>query len=189
MATICVYCAAANDLAPVYVEVARETGRMIAERGHTLIYGGANRGLMGETARATHAAGGKVIGVIPRALVDLEQAYEDADELVISDGLRDRKAILEARADGFVVLPGGLGTFDELFEVLTLRQLKYHNKPIVIVNTRSYFQPLVQMTERMCEEGFVRPTYKLLFDVVAEPLAAMEIIENYKPVEIPSRFV
>ena len=188
MATLCVYCAAANDLAPKYIEAARDTGRLIGERGHTLIYGGANRGLMGEAAHATHQAGGKVIGVIPKALVDLEQAYEDADELVISDGLRDRKAILEARADGFIVLPGGLGTFDELFEVLTLRQLKYHNKPIVIVNTFNYFDPLITMIEHMCEEGFVRPTYKLLFDVVAQPLAAVELIENYKPVEIPSRF-
>jgi hypothetical protein len=188
MATLCVYCAAANDLAPAYVEVARETGRLIAERGHTLIYGGANRGLMGEAARATHAAGGKVIGVIPKALVDLEQAYQEADELVISDGLRDRKSILEARATGFIVLPGGLGTLDELLEVLTLRQLKYHNKPIVIVDTQGYFQPFVRMIEHMCEEGFVRPTYELLFDVVPEPLAAIELIENYQPVEIPSRF-
>jgi uncharacterized protein (TIGR00730 family) len=188
MAHICVYCGAANDLAPHYIEVARTTGRLLADRGHTLVYGGGNRGLMGETARATHKAGGKVVGVIPQALVDLEQAYTESDELIVSDGLRDRKAILEARSDGFVVLPGGLGTMDELFEVLTLRQLRLHNKPIILVDTNDYFQPFIRLIEHIHTEGFVRPSYKLLYEVVAEPLDAIRHIEDYKPTPIPSRF-
>jgi uncharacterized protein (TIGR00730 family) len=188
LANICVYCGAANHLAEKYVECARETGRLIGQRGHTLVYGGANRGLMGEAARAAHAHGGKVIGVIPQSLVDLEQAYHQADELHITDGLRDRKAILEGRADGFLIIPGGLGTLDELFEVLTLKQLRLHNKPIVIVDTDGYYQPLLRLIEHLHAEGFVKETYKLMFEVVPDPLRGIEAIEHYKPIDIGSRF-
>jgi uncharacterized protein (TIGR00730 family) len=188
MANICVYCAAANDLAPIYIDAARTTGRLIGERGHALVYGGANRGLMGEVARAAHASGGKVIGVIPQALVDLEQAYHEADELIISDGLRDRKSILEARATGFLILPGGLGTFDELFEVLTLRQLRMHNKPIVLVDIDGFFQPFMRLIEHLHGHGFVGATYRKLMTLVPDPAAALDLIENYTPIEIESRF-
>jgi hypothetical protein len=188
MANICVYCGAANNVAAKYITCARETGMRIAERGHTLVYGGADRGLMGEAARATHAHGSKVIGVIPQALVDLEQAYREADELHITDGLRERKAILESRADGFMIIPGGLGTLDELFEVLTLRQLRLHNKPIVIVDLDGYYQPLLRLIEHLHAEGFVKETYKLMFEMVPDPLSGIKAIEDYKPIDIGSRF-
>jgi uncharacterized protein (TIGR00730 family) len=188
MQHICVYCSAANDLAQKYVDVAVEMGREIATRGHALVYGGSNRGLMGEMARTCQANGGKVIGVIPQVLVTLEQAYTEADELNVTDGLRERKAVMENRATAFVALAGGLGTMDELFEALTTRQLKLHNKPIVLVDTDGFYQPFVRLVEHFYAEGVVRESYKLLYHVALDPRSAVDYIEQYQPTHIPSRF-
>lgn len=185
---VCVYCGAASDLNSAYIDAARELGRLIGQHGHTLVYGGSVRGLMGDVAREVQQFGGKVIGVIPHALVDLEQAYEDADELIVTDGLRERKAIMESRATGFVALPGGLGTLDELFEALTHRQLLLHNKPIVLVDTRGFYQPFIRFIEHVHTEGFVKATYKKLFAVMPDSASAIQYLETYQPVDIESRF-
>jgi len=185
---ICVYCSAANDLAEEYIAAARETGRLIAQHGHVLVYGGGNRGLMGEVARTVTELDGRVIGVIPRILTDVEQAFSEANKLHISDGLRDRKSIMESYATGFMILPGGLGTLDELFEVLTQKQLRTLSKPIVLVNTRGYYDPLVHLFEHLHKEGFLKAQYVSFYHVAPDPQSAIEYIEQYKPVPIESRF-
>jgi uncharacterized protein (TIGR00730 family) len=129
--SVCVFCASAGGLPEEYRQAARELGRELAVRGHRLVYGGGNVGLMGEVARSVHEHGGTVVGVIPQGLVDRELAYDPADELLVTGTLRERKAEMDARADAFVALPGGFGTLEELLEVLTLRQLRLHDRPIV----------------------------------------------------------
>ncbi len=185
---ICVYCGASSSVASEYVDAARDLGRRIAARGHALVYGGGSRGLMGEVARAANDHGAHVIGVIPQMLITQEQAYQASDELIITDGLRERKAIMESRATAFIGLAGGLGTFDELFEALTHRQLLLHNKPIVLVDTNGFYQPFVRLIEHIHEQGFVKATYKKLFHVATDAEAAIDYIERCEPVEIESRF-
>lgn len=143
---ICVYCASSLKIAPSFHSVATDLGRIIAEGGHTLVYGGGNVGLMGTLAKSVHEYGGTVVGVIPRALQEIEgRAYDVADELIVTDTMQERKRIMFTRADGFAILPGGIGTLEEFFEVLTLRKLGYHDKPITIVNKDRFFDPLLDL--------------------------------------------
>ena len=135
--SICVFCASSSAVAEVYVDVARRLGRRLAERGDRLVYGGGNIGLMGTLATACHERGGYIVGVIPESLKDKELAYEAADELIVTQDMRGRKTIMEKNADAFIALPGGFGTLEELLEIITLRQLHYHDKPVVILNTAS----------------------------------------------------
>ena len=126
--SICVYCSSSDHISETYVPVAQTTGRLITERGYTLIYGGGNVGLMGVLARSVHECGGRVFGVIPEALKAIEGvAYDLADELVVTRTMQERKAIMFTKANAFLVLPGGFGTLEEFMEVLTLKQLRYHN--------------------------------------------------------------
>lgn len=153
-------------------------GRLLARRGYTLVFGGGQVGLMGEIARAVHDEGGSVLGVIPEALKEREGiAYDVADELIITRTMQERKRILFTRADGFIVLPGGFGTLEEFMEVLTLKQLGYHDKPIVVVNTDGYFEPLLSCFEYMFEEGFAHERYRSLYHVAAEPSDAISHLE------------
>src|SRR5579859_4839874 len=131
---VCVFCSSSNTIAPVYAEAARVLGSGLAERSWPLVYGGGSAGLMGEVARAVHAGGGRVIGVIPQTLLDLEVGYLAADELIVTTTMRERKALMDVRADAFVALPGGFGTLEELLEILTLKQLRWHDRPVFIVN-------------------------------------------------------
>ncbi|MBW4439126.1 MAG: TIGR00730 family Rossman fold protein [Pleurocapsa minor GSE-CHR-MK-17-07R] len=139
---ICVYCSASTTLAPEFLAMARELGTAIAQGGHTLVYGGASVGSMGEVARAAKDAGGFVIGIIPKALLDRELAYHACDELVVTENMRDRKAHLDHRSDAFIALPGGIGTLEEVFEIMTQRQLGLTTKPLVMVNQNSFYSPL-----------------------------------------------
>ena len=175
--SLCVFCASASALPEVYREVARRLGIEIARRGHRLVYGGGDVGLMGEVARAVHTAGGDVFGAIPRSLVERELAYGPADELVVTETLRERKAEMDARADGFIALPGGFGTLEELLEVLTLRQLRLHDRPIVLVNVAGYWDPFLAMVRAMIAQGFATSGEGLLFQVATTPEAAVDLIE------------
>ena len=148
MKTICVYCSSSDAIAPAYFEVARELGAQIAVRGNTLVYGGADLGLMGAVARAVHDGGGRVIGIIPQTLQERGITYDVADETIITRDLRERKAQMAARADAFVTLPGGVGTLEELLETLTLRQLQEHTKPIVLLNANDYYAPLLALFDQ-----------------------------------------
>lgn len=182
MPAICVYCAASNNIDQTYFAAARELGQLIAQRGDSLVYGGGSVGLMGEVARSVKAHGGKVVGVIPHVLVDVEFAFHEADELIYTDCMRTRKAEMDRRADAFITLPGGFGTLEELFEILVGRVLKYHNKPIVIVNTGGFYDPLIELMEHMYEHRFARPRSRELYRVVNEISQVYEAIEEQRAV-------
>ncbi len=181
--SICVYASSSNAVAPVFQEAARTLGRCLAQRGDTLVYGAGNLGLMGEVARATHANGGRIVGVIPEKLRDLELAYEKSDELIITRDMRERKAIMEQRADAFIALPGGFGTLEELLEILTLKQLWYHNRPLVLLNTAGIYDGLTAFFETLMQENFIRKSHERLYRLCSTPEEALDYIDAYTPEE------
>ncbi|MEJ7688191.1 MAG: TIGR00730 family Rossman fold protein [Variovorax sp.] len=153
--SICVYCGSRPGEQPGFAAVAQEVGRWIGQRGGQLVYGGGRTGLMGTVAEATRAAGGRVVGVIPKALVDRELSNPLCDELHIVDTMHERKAMMGERGDTFIALPGGIGTFEELFEIWTWRQLGYHDKPVGILNVAGYYDALLQFLAHSVREGFM----------------------------------
>lgn len=167
MKSITVYCSSSKHVAPRYFDAAVELGRAIAQQGWQLVYGGNRVGTMGALADAARAAGGKVIGITPQLLVDKGIADQHCDELIVTQGMRDRKALLEQRGDAFIALPGGIGTFEEIFDILVGRQLGYHNKPIVLLNIAGYYDPLIELLDHGFREQFVRGGTKDLLFVTA----------------------
>ena len=159
MKRVAVYCGSATPADPVYVETARAVGHALAGRGIGIVYGGGKLGLMGAVADAALAAGGEVIGVIPQALVDAEVAHRGVTELHIVDGMHARKAMFTDLADGFVTLPGGVGTMDELWEAISWAQLGYHAKPVGLLNVAGFYDGLIAFNARMIETGFIRPQH------------------------------
>lgn len=151
---IAVYCGSKSGHDAKYLNMATEVGRQLAERGHHLIYGGARVGLMGAMADAVLAGGGKVLGVIPEALMSREVAHPGLTRLAIVKDMHERKAQMAGPADAFVALPGGPGTMEELFEMWTWQMLGYHNKPVALLNFEGYYDPLITMIKRMTSEGF-----------------------------------
>jgi uncharacterized protein (TIGR00730 family) len=184
--TICVYCASSEAVPIDYFQAAKALGREIARRGHTLVYGGGNIGLMGALARAVTAHRGRVVGVIPQALAQL--GYEGADEMIVTADLRERKAVMEARADAFVALPGGFGTLEELLEIITLKQLGLHDKPIVLVNTAGFYDPLVAVFEGIYAAEFTKAVYRALYHVAPNPVDALDYVDGYRPVDLPKKW-
>jgi uncharacterized protein (TIGR00730 family) len=175
---LAVYCGSASPADPVYVEAARAVGRGMAERGIGLVYGGGRLGLMGAVADSCLEAGGEVIGVIPTALVNAEVAHRGLTELHVVDTMHERKARFTELADGFVNLPGGTGTMDELWEALSWAQLGYHADPIGLLNIAGYYDRLIDFWHHMGNVGFVRPQHQDLlimaedFDTLLERMAA-----------------
>ncbi len=149
-----------------YSDAARKLGLELGQNGIQLIYGGGHVGLMGITADATLEAGGQVIGIIPAHLHDIEVSHENLTELHVVDSMHTRKMMMFDRADAFVVLPGGLGTLDETFEMITWRQLRLHDKPIILVNYKDYWKPFLELIDHMIAAGFVEPAAKGFFQVV-----------------------
>ena len=173
---ICVYCGSRRGARPAYLAAAAETGRLIVDSGFGLVYGAGDLGLMGETARAAIAAGGKVTGIIPRHLLDLEVGKEDLETLIITDTMHERKKIMFSNAAAVLTLPGGTGTLDELIEVVTWRQLGLHLKPVVLLDTEGYWQPLIALLRHMEEEGFVPAAVRDSLILAPDPQAAMAIL-------------
>lgn len=174
-----VYCASSNHVADRFIDEAEVLGRLIAERNDTLVYGGGQVGLMGVVARSVHEHGGTVIGAIPQALKDREGiAYGIADELHVTETMQQRKAIIFTRADAFIVLPGGFGTLEELTEVLTLRQLGYHDKPIAVVNVGGFYDPLIELFEHFFDQRMAHERYRGLYRVVDSSAAALNYIHE-----------
>jgi len=178
---ICVFSSSSDAVAPHYVELAQSFGALLARRHMGLVYGGGRVGLMGVLARAVHAHGGRVIGVIPDFLRAQEVAYEEADELIVTRDLRERKAIMESRSDAFVALPGGFGTLEEILEILTLKQLATHAKPVVFLNTRGFFDPLLALFEQLYREQFTKAECRGHYHVAAAAHEALDHIESYQP--------
>ncbi len=153
--SVCVYCGSRPGTEPAYVSVAQQVGRWIAEQQGQLVYGGGHNGLMGAMADACLQAGGRVIGVIPKALVDKEWAHTGCTELHVVDTMHERKQIMAEHADAFLALPGGIGTFEEFFEVWTWRQLGYHNKPVGLLNLNGYYDSLLVFLNSAVKQGFM----------------------------------
>ncbi|HVM18998.1 MAG TPA: TIGR00730 family Rossman fold protein [Egibacteraceae bacterium] len=153
MLTVCVYCASSERVDDEHRAVARKLGQAIADRGWRLMYGGGNIGLMGEVARAALDGGASVTGVIPHLLADREVALEDVTRLVRTETMRERKALMDEGSDAFVVLPGGIGTLEELVEIVTLKQLGYHDRVIVLLDPTGYWDPLMEQLRRMVAHG------------------------------------
>ena len=173
--SLCVYCGSRTGPTPVFVDAARQVGEWIGGNGGQLVYGGGNNGLMGVVADATLASGGRVVGVIPRALVEREWAKRDCTELHIVETMHDRKRMMAERADAFLALPGGIGTFEELFEVWTWRQLGYHDKPLGLLNAADYYSPLLAFLRSSVGHGFMNAWQMDLLRVhaQAEPLLSL----------------
>jgi uncharacterized protein (TIGR00730 family) len=177
---ICVFCGSSNG-SDTYLEVARTVGRTLAERGIGVVYGGAKAGTMGAVADGALAAGGEVIGVIPKSLVDWEVAHDGLTEQHIVDGLHARKALMAELSDGFVALPGGVGTMEELFEVWTWAQLGLHNKPVGLLDVNGFYDHLLRFTDTMVEEGFLRKPYRDVLLVDSDLPSLLEQFAAYKP--------
>ena len=168
---ICVFCASSNRVNPDYLRAAETFGRLLAEAGADLVYGGGKVGLMGAAALGAHGAGGRVIGIIPKNLMTREVAYTDADELVVTEDLFKRKEEMIRRADAFAVLPGGFGTLDEMLEVITLRQLGLHRKPIAFLNIDGFFDRLFDYFAFLVEQAVAPSHYRDYYRVFDEPQA------------------
>ncbi len=153
--SICVYCGSRPGENPLFVDAAKAVGQWIGERGGQLVYGGGRSGLMGTVAEAARVAGARVVGVIPQMLVDQEHANHACDELHIVQTMHERKALMAERSDAFLALPGGIGTFEELFEVWTWRQLGYHDKPIGVLNVAGYYGGLLEFLRTSVASGFM----------------------------------
>lgn len=172
--TICVFCGSSLGDDPAYAAAARETGKLIAAKGWSLVFGGGGLGLMGEVARAARDGGAGVTGILPEFLRHLEPPLSQGETVEIAADLYDRKERMIAEADAFIVLPGGLGTLDEFYEVVTSAQLAVHSKPIVLVNTNGYYDPLIALMEHVIVHGFAQPVSRKLFRVAATPAEAFE---------------
>lgn len=175
---ICVFSGSSFGAKPQYAAAARTLGRLIAERGFAMIFGGGGLGLMGETARAARDNGTRVMGILPEFLRHIEQPPEWEKDLVITPDLQLRKTRMMALADAFVVLPGGAGTMDEFFEIVTSAQLGLLDKPVAVVNTDGYFDPLLQLLNHIVQEGFALPAMFSLFTLAATPEQAIEAISE-----------
>jgi uncharacterized protein (TIGR00730 family) len=174
---ICVYCSASNTIAPGYFNLTVELGTALARRGDTLVYGGSSVGLMGMLAQTMQQQGARVVGIIPQALVDMEVAYHNADELLITANMRERKAAMEARADAFVALPGGVGTMEEVFEIMAARSLNLLKKPLVLLNFEQFYDPLIHLLEHMQTANFLRVGYETMVHFAPTVEDALDYID------------
>lgn len=161
---ICVFLASSQRIPAQYLTLAEEVGAELARRGHSLVSGGARISCMGAVARAVRAGGGRTVGVIPQSMVDVEIADDDSDELIVTAGMRERKGVMDSRSDAFLVLPGGIGTLEELFEIWTARTLGLHDRPLVILDPWGLYEPLRTLVTGMHEAGFTRPD---VFDAIS----------------------
>jgi uncharacterized protein (TIGR00730 family) len=178
VAAVCVFCASSRRLDRRWLDLADETGRELARRGHTLVSGGGCVGMMGAVADGARAAGGRTVGVIPQLLVERELADTRADELVVTDGMASRKNLMIEKSDAFLTLPGGLGTLDELFEVWTTATLGLHRKPVVLVDADGFYRGLVDWLTGLAGTAFARSEALDLLVVVDGPRAAVDAIER-----------
>ncbi len=181
MRRVCVFCGSSAGKDPVHVEAARATGRTLARRGIGVVYGGGSVGLMGALADAALAAGGEVVGVIPRALQLRELAHAGLTALHVVGSMHERKARMAELSQGFVALPGGIGTLEEFAEIVTWAQLGLHQRPCGLLDVAGYWRPLVALLDHAAEEGFVRPEHRALVLVASDPDELVERFLAWQP--------
>jgi len=185
MKAICVFCGSSYGTRQAYADAASQTGRVLAEQGYTLVYGGAKVGLMGAVADAALEAGGKVIGVLPRALEDKEIGHEGLTELHLVGSMHERKAKMADLSDAFIALPGGVGTLEEIFEVWTWGQLGYHSKPCGFLNIDGYYDHLIQFLDHQTGQGFTKDVMRAMVQIAGTPEEMLGLFENYAPPSAP----
>jgi uncharacterized protein (TIGR00730 family) len=178
---LCVYCGSSKSLESRYYSAAEAVGRAMVANGWGLVYGGGNVGMMGSLARAVKGEGGRVVGVIPDFMKERELAYREADELITVESMRDRKRVMEERADAFLALPGGIGTLEELAEIMTLRYINRISKPVVVFNQDGYYDDLLRFFERMTRERFKSPGLQALFSVAGRVEDVWALLEAPGP--------
>ncbi|HEX2915128.1 MAG TPA: TIGR00730 family Rossman fold protein [Chloroflexia bacterium] len=178
---IAVYCASSSAIDSLYFEAARRLGILMGQSRARLVYGGTNIGLMGAVAGAVLEHGGEALGVIPALINAAGIAHPELTELILTDGMRERKAIMEERAEAYIALPGGYGTLEEIFEILTLKQLGYHQKAVVLLNINRYYDPLLALLGSATEQRFMKPSNLGLFHLATTPEEALEYIASYQP--------
>lgn len=181
MKTVCVYCGSSNVIAKPYLEAARAMGRVLAQRGLALIYGGGSTGMMGALADTALEGGAQVIGILPQIFDTPVLAHPSLSEMRITDSMHTRKAMMIEAADGFIALPGGLGTFEELFEVLTWAQIGLHSKPVGLLNVRAYFDPLLALIDHARAEGFMYDEHRALLVSSEDPSDLIDQLKQYRP--------
>lgn len=183
---ICVYGAASSLIDSEFIKAGEELGRKMVERGHSLVFGGGRSGMMGAPARGIYENGGHILGIAPKFFEEKnpEVSFENCTEFIHTETMRDRKKLLEELSDAFIVSPGGIGTFDEFFEILTLKQLGRHNKAIVILNINGYFDDMLKMMKHAIEKNFITKDCVELYKVVNTVDEALDYIESYDPTDI-----
>ena len=177
---VTVYGAAATAIEQKYIDAVEKLGEMLAERGHTLVFGGGKTGLMGAAARGVKRKGGKILGIIPEFFkkTKYEVLFEDCDEIIWTSDMYERKRLLEERCDAFVITPGGMGTYDEFFGVVTTKQLGRHFKPIAVLNTNGFYDKLFDFVKNSSEERFIKNNYVKLYGIFSNPKAALDYLET-----------
>lgn len=189
MRRLCVFCGSSSGNREVHAAAARRLGQAMVTRGLGLVYGGGHIGLMGILADAVLRVGGEVIGVIPQSMIDKELAHQGLTELRVVTTMHQRKALMADLADGFAALPGGFGTADELFEVLTWAQLGLHTRPVGLVNVAGYFDPLLAWLDHAVQEGFVHPAHRRLLQEAGEPEQLLDLLVQFRPVPATTQWI
>lgn len=185
---ICVFSSSSNAINPVYFREAKLLGKLIGGSGHTLINGGANVGLMEAVTVAASEAGARTIGILPERLIERSLASGNSHQVITTIDMQERKAKMRELSDAFIALPGGFGTLEEILEVLTLRQLSYHTKPVVFVNTNNYFKYMFKQFEVAFKEKFAKAVYRDLYFSASDAYDALHYITEYKPAELDSKW-
>jgi uncharacterized protein (TIGR00730 family) len=181
LSSICVFCGSNAGAHPAYLEAADAVGRGLAERGVRLVYGGGNVGMMGALADGARLAGGEVVGVMPQALIDREIGHTGIGDLRVVGSMHERKALMEELADAFIALPGGIGTFEELFEIYTWAQLGIHSKPLGLLDVEGYYRPLVAFLDHAVQERFLRQSTRALLAVGEDLDGLLAALEAWRP--------
>lgn len=188
MENICIFGASSDSIAPEYFKAARQLAVLVAGRKMGLVFGGGAVGLMGELARTMHEHGGRVTGVIPERLNIDGVRYEMCDEFIVTRDMRERKKKMDELSDAFIALPGGFGTLEEISEMITGRQLGFHNKPLVFLNTNNFYTHLIEFFEEMYGSRFAHPKNRDLYFISSEPTECLEYLDGYIPQKIPAKY-
>jgi len=188
MKNICVYCSSSSAVSQEYYREAYNLGQCLGENNYTLVYGGVSVGLMGEVAHSVYINGGKIISVIPEAIKNRGITYDKADYIIYTKNLRERKAVMEYQSEAFIALPGGFGTLEEVMEILTLKQLQVHNKPVIFINTNGFYDRLLGFFDTIYRESFAKSIFQNLYSIVPDAESAIRVLENYEPTELETKW-